>query len=206
MTKLVIGLGNVGKHYAHTRHNIGFMVVESLARHLKRASYADPATTATYGRQFTDWQSEPKLKSEIFTTDIGGHRLILAKPNTMMNASGDAVQRLMQKYRMKPADVWVIYDDVDVNFGRLRLRRGATSGQMGIRSITAAIGSDFVHARMGISLNDRTVEPSEVYVLKPFNAQEQPRVPKLASVAATILQQQLQQDTLEESTFTLETV
>ena len=203
MTKLVVGLGNVGKRYALTRHNIGFMVVQSFARHLKRASYADPATTATYGRQFTDWQIEPKLKSEIFATDLGGHSLILAKPNTMMNASGDAVQRLMQKYRLKPSDVWVIYDDVDVNFGRLRLRRGATSGQMGIRSITAAIGSDFIHARMGISLNDRATEPSEVYVLKPFNDHELPDVPKLVSSAATILQAQIQLEAPEESTYQL---
>ena len=199
--KLVVGLGNVGKRYAHTRHNIGFMVVDELARLIK--AEAGSVNAKIYGHTFTDWQTEPKLKSEVFTTDLGGQLLVLAKPGTMMNLSGDAVQRLMQKYRLKPADVWVIYDDVDVKFGRLRLRLGATSGQQGIRSITAAIGSQFVHARMGISLNDRAVEPSEVYVLKPFNEEEAAKLPQVISNAASALREQLLQDTPSESTLTL---
>ncbi|GAC1370737.1 MAG: aminoacyl-tRNA hydrolase [Candidatus Saccharimonadales bacterium] len=201
MTKLVVGLGNVGKRYAHTRHNIGFMVVDELARRLK--SGAGSADAQIYGHTFTDWQTEPKLKSDIFSTDLGGQLLILAKPQTMMNLSGDAVQRLMQKYRLKPADLWVLYDDVDVNFGRLRLRVGATSGQQGIRSITSAIGSQFVHARLGISLNDRAVEPSEVYVLKPFNESEQIKLPQVIAAAAQVLQSQLQAGEPVESTFEL---
>jgi PTH1 family peptidyl-tRNA hydrolase len=199
--KLVVGLGNVGKRYAHTRHNIGFMVVEELARQLKNS--AESVDAQIYGHKFADCKTEQKLKSHIFTTDLGGQLTILAKPSTMMNLSGDAVQRLMQKYRLKPADVWVIYDDVDVNFGRLRLRNGATSGQQGIRSITAAIGSGFIHARMGISLNDRAVEPSEVYVLKPFNDAEQDKLPQVITAAARVLEQQLTSATLEESTFDL---
>jgi PTH1 family peptidyl-tRNA hydrolase len=201
--KLVVGLGNVGKRYIHTRHNIGFMVVESFARHLKRTTREDPSISATYGRQYTDWQSESKLKAEIFSAELSGDTVILAKPTTMMNLSGEAVQRLMQKYRLKPADVWVIYDDVDIDFGRLRVRSGATSGQQGIRSIAAAIGNDFVHARMGISMNDRTVEPSEVYVLKRFNELEQLKVRGVISTAATILQQQIALDKPADSTFDL---
>jgi PTH1 family peptidyl-tRNA hydrolase len=199
--KLVVGLGNVGKRYAHTRHNIGFMVVDELAR--QYSAGADSVDAQVYGHTFTDWQTEPKLKSDIFTTDLGGQLLILAKPSTMMNLSGDAVQRLMQKYRLKPADVWVIYDDVDVNFGRLRLRNGASSGQQGIRSITAAIGSQFVHARMGISLNDRAVEPSEVYVLKPFNEEEAARLPQVIKHAASALREQLALPAPTESTLDL---
>lgn len=199
--KLIVGLGNVGKRYAHTRHNIGFMVVEELARQL--AAAANSTEAQIYGQTFTDWQTEPKLKSDIFTTDIESRLTILAKPSTMMNNSGEAVQRLMQKYRLKPADVWVIYDDVDVNFGRLRLRLGATSGQQGIRSITAAIGSQFVHVRMGISLNDRAVEPSEVYVLKPFNDAEAAQLPQLVTSAAATLRELLTKNELQESTFQL---
>ena len=200
--KLVVGLGNVGKRYAHTRHNIGFMVVDELLKRYKSAP--DSAGNAKiYGLKVSDWKPEPKLQAEIAKVELESNEIILAKPQTMMNLSGDAVQRLMQKYRLKPADVWVIYDDVDVNFGRLRLRRGATSGQQGIRSITAAIGSDFVHLRMGISLNDRAVEPSEVYVLKPFNADEQPKLPQIISAAAKTIQDQLQLETPEDSTFDL---
>lgn len=199
--KLVVGLGNVGKRYAHTRHNIGFMVVEELARQLKNS--AESVDAQIYGHKFTDWQTEPKLKSDVFTTDLGGQLTILAKPSTMMNLSGDAVQRLMQKYRLKPADVWVIYDDVDVSFGRLRMRLGASSGQQGIRSITSAIGSQFVHLRMGISLNDRAIEPSEVYVLKPFNDSEAAQLPQVISAAAQAVRQQLEAAAPADSTFDL---
>ncbi len=200
--KLVVGLGNVGKRYAHTRHNIGFMVVDELLRHFK--SGPDTADNAKiYGLKIADWKLEPKLQAEVAKIELTGDEIILAKPQTMMNLSGEAVQRLMQKYRLKPADVWVLYDDVDVNFGRLRLRQGATSGQQGIRSITSAIGQNFVHARLGISLNDRTVEPSEVYVLKPFNPEEQTKLPKLITSAASLIQAQLQLETPEESTFDL---
>ena len=200
--KLVVGLGNVGKRYAHTRHNIGFMVVDTLLRSYKSAPGSSD-NAKIYGLKVSDWKIESKLQAEVAKVELPDQEIILAKPQTMMNLSGDAVQRLMQKYRLKPADVWVIYDDVDVNFGRLRLRQGASSGQQGIRSITAAIGQDFVHARMGISLNDRAVEPSEVYVLKPFNEAEQANLPRVIAAAAGTLQDLLTRDTPEESTFDL---
>lgn len=200
--KLVVGLGNVGKRYLHTRHNIGFMVVEELARVFSRQS-RDSTHAAIYGLKITDWKVDAKLQAEICKIELATEEVILAKPQTMMNLSGDAVQRLMQKYRLKPADVWVIYDDVDIDFGRLRLRIGATSGQQGIRSITSAIGSQFIHVRMGISLNDRAVEPSEVYVLKPFNQTEQAALPGIISTAARTLETQLSLPTPEDKTFTL---
>lgn len=200
--KLVVGLGNIGKRYAHTRHNIGFMVVDELARQLT-AEVHNPTSEAIYGSRVSTWKLDEKLKAEVAKIDTPDEEIILAKPQTMMNLSGDAVQRLMQKYRVNPADVWVIYDDVDVDFGKLRLRLGATSGQQGIRSITAAIGSQFVHARMGISLNDRTVEPSEVYVLKPFSPDEQTHLPHLIAAAATALLGELSKPSPSEQTITL---
>ena len=200
--KLVVGLGNVGKRYAHTRHNIGFMVVDELLRTFKCAP-ANAHNSEIYGLKISDWKKDPKLQAEVAKVELATDEIILAKPGTMMNLSGDAVQRLMQKYRLKPADVWVIYDDVDVNFGRLRLRLGATSGQQGIRSITAAIGSSFVHIRMGISLNDRAIEPSEVYVLKPFDESEQSQLPHVITAAAQVLSQQLVSGAAEDATFNL---
>lgn len=200
--KLVVGLGNVGKRYLHTRHNIGFLVVEELYHQFKSAP-GSAANSDIYGLKISAWKTESKLQADIAKIELAGEDIILAKPLTMMNLSGDAVQRLMQKYRLSPADVWVIYDDVDVNFGRLRIRLGATSGQQGIRSITTAIGSGFVHVRMGISLNDRTVEPSEVYVLRPFNDQEQPQLPRLLEAAATIIRTQLHQSSPEGATYDL---
>jgi peptidyl-tRNA hydrolase, PTH1 family len=200
--KLLVGLGNVGKRYLHTRHNIGFMVVEELLRVFQSA----PGTSANaqiYGLRVTDWQKDIKCQAETAKVELEDDVLILAKPSTMMNLSGDAVQRLMQKYRLKPADVWVIYDDVDVNFGRLRIRRGSSSGQQGIRSITEAIGSGFVQARMGISLNDRSVESSEVYVLRQFAPHEAERLPKLVRSAALVLARQIVSEEPAETTFDL---
>lgn len=199
--KLVIGLGNVGKRYANTRHNIGFMVVEELARQL--ATDVGSVNSQIYGRRFTDWKTDAKLQADIAKIELESDEIVFAKPVTMMNNSGEAVQRLMQKYRLKPGDVWVIYDDVDVPFGRLRLRTGATSGQQGIRSITLTIGSNFVHLRMGISLNDRAVEPSEVYVLKPFTASEITHLPEVISKAAQVISEQLRLEAPVDTTFDL---
>ena len=202
--KLVVGLGNVGKRYAYTRHNIGFMVVEELARQLQARTIneynsgrighiAVPSSTAI-------WKIDPKLKAEVTKFELASGEIILAKPQTMMNGSGEAVQKLMQKYRVALSDLWVIYDDVDIDFGKLRLRLGATSGQQGIRSITAAIGSQFVHARMGISLNDRNVEPSEVYVLKPFNEAEQSSLAHVIKQSAeTLLEDVVSNETRERT-------
>ena len=200
--KLVVGLGNVGKRFEHTRHNIGFMVVNELAEQLA-GSIKAAEEYSRQGLKISQWTNEPKLKAEVIKAELSDSEIILAKPQTMMNGSGEAVQRLMQKYRVNLNDVWVIYDDVDVDFGKLRVRHGATSGQQGIRSITGAIGNKFVHARMGISLNDRAVEPSEVYVLKPFNEAEQTELPTVIRRAADVLTVKLRADSLVEDTINL---
>ncbi len=185
--KLVVGLGNVGPTYARTRHNLGFMIIRRLAEQLE-----------------ANWQTESKFMAEVSATYIGSHKIILAQPQTMMNLSGEAVRRLMDFYKLAPTDVWVIYDDLDVPFGRLRLRQGGgSSGHQGINSIIQHIGPDFVRARAGISLNDRTREPSEEYVLKPFTADEQTHLPKLIASAASVLHKQLAHTAPEEATFSL---
>lgn len=182
--KLIIGLGNIGARYAHTRHNLGFMVVDEIAKQYEVV-----------------WKNDTKLKSELAL--IESEDLILAKPQTMMNLSGEAVQRLVQKYRLQPPDVWVLYDDVDVPFGKLRLRPGASSGQQGVRSIIAAIGPNFIHGRLGISLNDRAIEPSEVYVLKSFTPAEATQLPSLLTAAAKTITKEIQAGPTEPVTFTL---
>lgn len=174
--KLIVGLGNVGAQYAKTRHNIGFMVIDALA----------VRTGAT-------WKSESKFKAEVAETTIGSERVLLAKPHTMMNLSGETVQKISQFYKLTPTDIWVLYDDVDVPFGRLRLRQGGSSGQQGVRSIMQHIGDDFIRVRLGISLNDRTVEPSEVYVLKPFKPEEAKELPYVLTRAIDIIADQAAQ-------------
>jgi peptidyl-tRNA hydrolase, PTH1 family len=200
--KLIVGLGNVGKRYTHTRHNIGFMIIDQLLENFQ-ASPDTSANAQIYGLKVTDWQKDTKCQAETAKVELEDEVLILAKPLTMMNLSGDAVQRLMQKYRLKPADVWVIHDDLDVNFGRLRIRRGSSSGQQGIRSIMEAIGSGFVQARMGISLNDRAIESSEAYVLRPFAPHEAEQLPRVIRSAAQVLARQIVSQTPAETTFDL---
>jgi len=174
--KLVVGLGNPGAQYAQTRHNIGFMVADQLATALEL--------------KFT---GESKFQAEV----AKGDDLIVAKPQTFMNLSGDAVSKLMHFYKLDASDVWVVHDDVDVPFGRLRIRQGGITGQQGIRSIIQHIGPDFVRVRVGISLNDRTKERSEQYVLKPFNPDERELLPRVVAEAARIVSQNVGQPAME---------
>ncbi|HSX02443.1 MAG TPA: aminoacyl-tRNA hydrolase [Candidatus Saccharimonadia bacterium] len=184
--KLVLGLGNIGPQYARTRHNFGFMVTEQLAE-LHEAN----------------WQNDDKFLAATAQFNLAGERIIVAQPHTMMNLSGEAAVRLANFYKIEPADTWLVFDDVDVPFGRLRLRRGGASGQQGVRSVTQHLGSGFMQARLGISLNDRTKEPSEVYVLKPFTEAEHQHLPAAIAQAARILTEQLAQAEPTETTFDL---
>lgn len=181
---LIIGLGNVGSRYARTRHNIGFMVVDELAK-----------------RNDATWKLEGKLKAEIATFEIDGEKVILAKPQTMMNISGEAAQRIMQKYKVTPEAVWAVYDDVDTPFGRMRVRHGSSSGgHQGVRSLVQHIGEDFLRIKMGISLNDRSVEQSEVYVLRAFNEAEQAALPAITTRSSEIITAYLSADEVGDET------
>lgn len=181
---LIIGLGNIGSRYARTRHNIGFMVVDELAK-------LNGAT----------WKLDPKLKADIATFESDGTKVILAKPQTMMNISGEAAQRIMQKHKLAPEAVWAVYDDVDTPFGRMRVRHGGSSGgHQGVRSLAEHIGEGFLRIKIGISLNDRAVEPSEVYVLKPFDAAEQVSLPKVIACAADIIASQISAGAVTDET------
>ncbi len=168
--KLVVGLGNPGAVYAQPRHKIGFMVADELAK----------------SRELF-FSAESKFKAEV----ARGEDLIIAKPQTFMNLSGGAIQALMHFYKLAPADVWVIFDDVDVPFGRLRIRVGGTSGHQGIRSIIQHVGLDFVRVRVGISLNDRARERSEEYVLKPFNPDEREKLPHIITETVALVSRQI---------------
>jgi len=166
-TKLVIGLGNIGDRYATTRHNVGFMVIDRLAMQLG-------------GGQFTD---KSRFSAEICETEQDGTKIILAKPTTMMNASGRAVQTLKAFYKVENDDIWVISDDVDLPFGELRVRHdGGAGGHQGLVSIIEAIGGNFRRLRIGIGDNRPHGLPSEAYVLQPFTPEER------AELEAHILQ------------------
>ncbi len=132
--KLIVGLGNPGTRYAHNRHNVGFTVVDEFVH--------------THALDF----ARKKFNAQIAEGAIEGARVLIAKPQTYMNASGDAVSKLYSYYKIVPQDLLVVYDDLDLPLGKLRLRSsGSAGGHHGMESIIARIGaSDFPRLRVGI--------------------------------------------------------
>lgn len=132
--KLLVGLGNPGPKYALTKHNVGFLAVDRLARWMNIGV------------------NRPFLRSLVGQGFYAGEKIILAKPQTYMNLSGVTVVSLLHWYKLAPADLVVIYDDLDLPPGRLRIReRGSAGGHRGMTSIIGQIGSsDFVRVRIGI--------------------------------------------------------
>lgn len=132
--KLVVGLGNPGPKFESTRHNIGFMVVDRLAREL--------------GRQRIEWREDKGHKTLIAKTGD----LLLAKPLTFTNNAGITVASLTKSYRLEPADVWVVHDDIDLPLGKIRIRQGGSSaGHHGVESIISHLhSSNFLRFRLGV--------------------------------------------------------
>ncbi len=144
--KLIAGLGNPGSKYESTRHNVGFMVLDHLLKDLEPVNKSN-------------WTTENKLKSEIFILDYQPkhgqmEKVILAKPLTYMNNSGMAVGLIAKYYKIKPIDIWVVHDELDLPLGFLKIRfGGGTAGHHGLNSILENIKNDkFWRFRMGIGL------------------------------------------------------
>ncbi len=185
--KLIVGLGNPGAKYRHTRHNAGFMIVDEIAK--ARAA---------------QWQTASKQHCEIALAEYMSQRLILAKPQTFMNESGGAVSALAGFYKVAPADIWVISDDLEVAFGSLRVRYGGSSGgHNGLHSVMQVIGPDFWRYRFGISANDRSQQPSESYVLDNFTAVEGLKLPESLAAAGQVILSDIEHDRPEVTTHSL---
>lgn len=133
--KLIVGLGNPGRIYAESRHNLGFRCINLLARES--------------GIEF----AQRRCKARVGFGEIGAERVILAKPQTYMNLSGESVAPLMQYYKLAPGDLLVVYDDVDLPIGKIRIReRGGPAGHNGMRSIIQHLGTqEFPRIRVGIA-------------------------------------------------------
>lgn len=154
--KLVVGLGNPGVQYAKTRHNIGFMVIDYLAEQLNITV------------------DKVKFKSIIGEGYAGTEKIILAKPQTYMNLSGEAVLDMVQWYKLEPEEIIVIYDDMDLPTGRIRLRsQGSAGGHNGMKSIIYLIQTDkFPRLRVGIGRPDNQNIESANFVLGKFSDSE----------------------------------
>ena len=164
---LIVGLGNPEKKYAANRHNVGFHVIDRLA--VKAGvSVTDRRFHGLFGRG-----------------RAGRHALLLFKPTTFMNASGNAVAAAARFYKIAPAQVAVVYDDIDLAFARLRLRAGGShGGHRGVESVIAALGTRaFPRLRIGVGRPPAGVDPI-AHVLSDFAAHEQPDIEKTIDLAA----------------------
>ena len=165
---LVVGLGNPGPQYAKTRHNVGFMVADLLASRIG-------ATFKVHKRSGAD----------VLTGRLCHRPVVLAKPRCYMNESGRQVGPLAKFYSIPPADVIVIHDELDIDFGRIRLKTGGgEGGHNGLRSVANALGSkDFQRVRIGIGRPPGRRDPA-AFVLEPFTAAERTEVPTICELAA----------------------
>jgi len=183
--KLIVGLGNPGRGYANNRHNVGFVCLNHFAR--------------TQGIRFDRKQG----KARIGTGEVAGSKVLLARPQTYMNLSGQSVSRLMKKFNINLNDLLVIHDDLDLPLGKIRLRHGSSSGgHKGIDSIISCLGSqDFTRLRVGTGrpATEGLVPTSEAdiiaYVLSNFTSEEKQIIvqviPKASEVIYCLLSQGL---------------
>ena len=167
--KLIVGLGNPGPEYERTRHNVGWQVVDAFARkfRIEVARHEKNALTGT-GR-------------------VGGGSVLVAKPLTYMNLSGDAVRLLVNAYTESPDEMIVVYDDIDLPIGKLRIRENGSAGtHNGMRSIVQTLETErFPRLRIGIGAADGG--PLRDYVLDEFTAEEQPIVERAIGRAVDAL-------------------
>ena len=158
--KLFVGLGNPGKEYSASRHNVGFMLADKL--HEKFGA--------------SPWRE--KHEAAIAETFIGGEKILLAKPLTYMNASGRAVGQIIDYYKILPGDMIVAHDDMDLPLGKVRIRgKGGSGGHNGIKSVIACLGDDgFARFRIGIGHPAHDNDTVINHVLHPFSAIEMEKV------------------------------
>lgn len=181
--KLIIGLGNPGEEYSKNRHNLGSMVIDGLAD--------------SWGVHF---QSHQKLKSELLVTMHDNQTVALAKSQTYMNDSGKAVQKIKSFYKLDNSDIWVISDDLDLDFGVIRTRVGGSSGgHNGLKDIIENIGEDFVRIRCGIKNTELQMIPAEKFVLQNFLKTEQNKLNDIINRSLVIIENGLHKGIVSDS-------
>jgi PTH1 family peptidyl-tRNA hydrolase len=168
--RLVVGLGNPGSRYVRNRHNIGFMAVEAIARRHGLPGFRS------------------RFKGELAEASIGGERVLLLKPQTFMNASGESVGDTARFFKILLSDILVIHDEIDLRPGKLRVKLGGgNAGHNGLRSIDALLGPDYWRVRIGVG-HPGVKELVQPYVLQNFSSEELTGwvAPLLDAVAETI--------------------
>lgn len=185
--KLIVGLGNPGERYENTRHNLGFLVIDHLLKAL--------------GTSKVEWNHTNKLKSDIALFPLKEEKVLLAKPQTFMNSSGTAVQLIAQFYKIEPDDLWIVYDELDLPLGHIKIRfGGAAAGHHGVESVMETIGTDkFWRFRLGIGESHDKTHPvgrqelrdAKEYVLDQFHSAEKGKARELVKRGSDALQMAL---------------
>lgn len=185
---LVIGLGNPGKKYQGTRHNIGFEALDYFAKQY----------------DFPSWTEKKDLKCLLTTTNMGESRVILCKPTTYMNLSGDAAQAVQRFYRIYNRNTLAVYDELAVPFGQLRTRIGGSdAGHNGAKSLIQHLGEDFGRLRIGIGSDVAEKADAADYVLKKFSKQEQGHLPQILREANVLITEFIFGESLPNETRTV---
>ncbi|BDU51187.1 aminoacyl-tRNA hydrolase [Haliovirga abyssi] len=179
--KLIIGLGNPGKEYKDTRHNIGFAAIKK---------FADDIGVSNFKNKFKGIVGEINYK---------GEKLILLQPQTFMNLSGNSVVEAVNFYKINPEkDIIVVYDDMDLDIGKLRIRlKGSAGGHNGIKSIISHIGDKFPRIKVGIG-KSKSREATVNYVLGRFSKSEREDIDENLTVILKILDEFVTEENLEK--------
>ncbi|HKU18220.1 MAG TPA: aminoacyl-tRNA hydrolase [Candidatus Saccharimonadales bacterium] len=171
-TVLIVGLGNPGKEYDGTRHNIGFACVDAFAA----------------ANDVTPWVDKKDFKCHLATVTLGDTRTILIKPTTFMNLSGEAVHAVAQFYKIPAEKIVVVHDELDIPFGQIRLRMGGGSaGHNGLKSIIQAVGEGFGRVRIGVGPKEPPQMDSADFVLAPFSKTQVAELTNLTREVSAIL-------------------
>lgn len=180
---LLIGLGNIGKQYEKTRHNVGFMVLDAIANELD-----------------VSFSNKPDLHSQVAEVNMDGEKLILAKPTTFMNKSGDALIALQKKFKITDANVWVVFDDASLNLGVMRVREsGSAGGHNGVKSVIDALGTQsFWRFKIGVDAPEENI-PLEDWVLSKFPEDKQELLSRIIELTKETILNALQTEPEEES-------
>jgi PTH1 family peptidyl-tRNA hydrolase len=184
MTKIIVGLGNPGQEYQNTRHNIGFQIIDTIAENLILKSL----------------KLNKKFQAEVCEGTFGEQKVILAKPQTFMNNSGLAIKKIKTFYKIKPQDIIIIHDDIDLPIGIIRISQEASSGgHKGIESIIYNLKSkNLIRIRIGIANELRTKIPADKFVLQKFSIEDEKKLKNVFLDVLNAVQMSIEGEKLEK--------